>query len=68
MAKIRNSEGDAFLKDKDGTFIDSSLVENDPLPQSEINSRNEPLGTAEELISELFPEVDLDADEIIFDV
>ena len=66
MAKIRNAEGDAFLVDADGDFIDSSLVENDPLPQSEINRTNVPLGTADELIAELFPEVDLEADEFTF--
>jgi hypothetical protein len=66
MAKIRNIDGDAFLTDANGDFIDSDLTENDPLPQSEINQRNEPLGTADELIAELFPEVDLDADEITF--
>ena len=67
MAKIRNSEGDAFLVDGNGDFIDSSLVENDPLPQSEVNRTNESLGTAEEIIADLFPEVDLDADELVFD-
>ncbi len=68
MAKVRNSEGDAFLKDANGDFIDSELMENDPLPRSEVRAENESLGTAEELIAELFPEVDLDADEIRFEV
>lgn len=66
MAKVRNIDGDGFLKDANGDFIDSSLMENDPLPRSEVIAENESLGTAEELIAELFPEVDLEADEFIF--
>jgi hypothetical protein len=66
MAKVRNIDGDAFLVDANGDFIDSDLMENDPLPRSEVHAENESLGTAEELIAELFPEVDLEADEFIF--
>jgi hypothetical protein len=57
MAKVRKIDGTGFLKDANGNFIDSDLMENDPLPQSDIDANNVPMGDVDKLIDELFPEL-----------
>jgi hypothetical protein len=66
MARVRNSKGDGFLVDGNGDFIDSDLMENDPLPMDVIKANNVPMGDTDDLIAELFPEVDLEAEKLVF--
>jgi len=67
MAKIRNADGDAFLTYANGDFIDSDHVENDVVSVSETRRDNVPLITDDESIEELFPEVDLETGNFIFE-
>ena len=67
MAKVRNSEGDAFLTYADGSFIDSDHMENDVVSVSESARDNEPLITDDASIEELFPELDLETGKFIFE-
>jgi hypothetical protein len=67
MAKIRNSEGDAFLTYADGSFIDSDHMENDVASVSESARDNEPIITDDASIEELFPEVDLETGKFTFE-
>ncbi len=67
MAKVRNSEGDAFLTYADGSFIDSDHMENDVVSVSESARDNEPLITDDESIEELFPELDLETGKFTFE-
>lgn len=67
MAKIRNADGDAFLVDVNGDFIDSSLVENDPLDPDVTSKANAGFGDVEEVIADMFPELDLETGIFTFE-
>jgi len=67
MAKIRNADGDGFLVDKNGDFIDSSLVENDPLPPDITSAANKGFGDVDEVIADFFPELDLETGVFTFE-
>lgn len=68
MAKIRNSEGDAFLVDANGDFYDSSMAEDDgDVPPSETAAANAGFGDVEEVIADFFPELDLETGIFTFE-
>jgi len=67
MAKIRNADGDGFLTDVNGNFIDSSMVENDPLDPSITSAENVGLGDVDEVIADIFPELDLETGIFTFE-
>ena len=67
MAKIRNSKGDGFLTDANGNFIDSSLVENDPLDPDVTSAANVGFGDVDEVIADFFPEYDPETGKFTFD-
>ncbi len=68
MAKIRNSEGDAFLVDANGDFFDSSNAENDgDIAPSVTRAANEGFGDVDEVIADFFPELDLETGIFTFE-
>lgn len=67
MAKVRNSEGDAFLTWADGSFIDSDHMENDVVSLEETARDNVSNVDTDEKIEELFPELDLETGKFTFE-
>ncbi len=67
MAKIRNADGDGFLKYADGSFIDSDHMENDVVSLEETARDNVSNVDTDEKIEDLFPELDLETGKFTFE-